>query len=100
MFINKGVYLRFVTDELKLRTLQLLPVRNLAAIDAHWVMYITTAYQRCVRMYLHTRGSSLLVSTGKGKFEGLNSWNGHNKVPRLFYIVERLSEPQTFITQL
>ena len=63
MFINKGVYLRFVTDELELRTLQLLSIRNLAAIDAHWVMYITTAYRRCVRMYLHTRGSSLLVST-------------------------------------
>ena len=86
MFINKGVYLRFVADELELRTLQLLSVRNLAAIDAHWVMYITTAYRRCVRMYLHTRGSSLLVLCEMGKFEGLNEWNGQNKVPRLFYM--------------
>ena len=32
----------------------------------------------------------------KGKFEGLNWWNGHNKVPRLFCItVNRLPEPRT-----
>ncbi len=54
MFINKGVYLRFVTDELELRTLQLLSVRNLAAIDAHRVMYITAAYQKCVRIFCRT----------------------------------------------
>ena len=34
-------------------------------------MYITAAYDRCVRSYLHKRGSSLLVSTELGKFEGL-----------------------------
>ena len=61
-------------------------------------MYITAAYSKCVRAYLHKRGSSLLVSMSRAGSKASMSGTSINKVPRLFYIVMySLSEPRTFI---
>ena len=86
--------LRYVFDLLKLRTLQC-HIKNIAAIDAHCYVYYS-GRRRCVRLYLHKRGSSLLVRYDRASSKASTGGTGIIRFHAFFCItVNRLTEPQT-----